>query len=109
MILINVVVPMMCPTINSYKRLLGGEVGPPYPLRSCAVTDEIRLCGLLIPLLTDTTLERRLSGFSLLRVSHSLPLGSKSESQALMYVSMITDRRDSPASALKCIVTDPLR
>lgn len=89
--LIAVVVPMMCPTINSYKRLLGGEVSSFRPHGLCGVVaDEIRQCGLLIPLLMGTTLEQRLFGFSLLRVSHSLPLVSRSESQVLMYVHSLT-------------------
>lgn len=59
--LTKIVIPLMCPNINSYKRLLGGEVS----YRVTTIQDMpslyIRQCGPPIPPRTDTSLARPLS------------------------------------------------
>jgi glutamine synthetase len=59
--LTQTVIPLMCPNINSYKRLLGGEVSYRVTTTQDMPSLYIRRCGLLIPPRTDTSRARPLS------------------------------------------------
>ena len=76
---------MMCPTINSYKRLLGGAVCASTCLSSFRLTSKLRQTGhLMLRLLTDMTLVAPHCALSVLLESARRQPASKCEYQAQM-------------------------